>query len=170
MKKILSKVLITSLIMAVILGGISFVLYQRSQDLQDAKQQRAEEELDLITEDTRKEAYERRKTTEIVLDSKKSVSPEKVYNGNYTEEQNLVVKKNKKKNLYDFESPMWIWDLYGTNHLSLYTYFKTTEEAYIRYTIQVKDDTIPNFTRTLNNDEEGNLTREHEYQITGFVP
>ena len=170
MKKILSKVLITSLIMSVVLGGISFVLYRKSENLQDAKQQRAEEELDLITEDTMKEAYERRKTTEIVVDSKKPVAPEKVYNGNYTEEQNLVIKKNKKKNLYDFESPMWIWDLYGTNHLSLYTYFKTTEEAYIRYTIQVKDDTIPNFTRTLNNDGEGNLTREHEYQITGFVP
>lgn len=170
MKKILSKVLITSLIMAVVLGGISFVLYQKSQKVQDAMEQRAEEELDLITEHTRKEAYERRKTTPITVDHKKLVTATKVYSGNYTEEQNQMIKKKKKKNLYDFESPLWVWDVYGTNHLSLYTYFKTTEEAYIRYTIQVEDDTIPNFTRTLNNDEEGNLTREHEYQITGFVP
>lgn len=168
MKKILLKVAITSLLMAVALGGISVFLYKQSKNIQERQNAQAEQELDIMLEDVSKKVYEEREITTLDLDMKEPQT-DKVYYGTYTEEQNTVIKKNKKKNLYDFESPMWIWDVYGTNHLSLYTYFKTTQPAYIRYTIQVEDDSIPNFTRTLYNGEKNNLTREHEYQITGFV-
>lgn len=169
MKKILLKVGITSLLMAIALGGASIFLYKQSQNIQERKNAQAEKELDILLEDVSKKVYEEREITTLDLDMSEPKA-EEVYYGTYTEEQNKVIKKNKKKNLYDFESPMWIWDVYGTNHLSLYTYFKTTQPAYVRYTIQVEDDSIPNFTRTLYNGEKDNLTREHEYQITGFVP
>lgn len=169
MKKILLKVGITSLLMAVALGGVSIFLYKQSQNMQERQNAQAEQELDIILEGVSKEVYEEYEITTLDLDTKEPQA-DKVYYGTYTEEQNKVIKKKKKKNIYDFESPMWIWDLYGTNHLSLYTYFKTTQPAYIRYTIQVEDESIPNFTRTLYNGEKNNLTREHEYQITGFVP
>ena len=169
MKKILLKVAVTSLLMAVALGGISLFLYKQSQNILERQNAQAEQELDIMLEGVSKKAYEENEITTLDLDMKEP-QVDNVYYGTYTEEQNQVIKKNKKKNLYDFESPMWIWDLYGTNHLSLYTYFKTTQPAYIRYTIQVEDDSIPNFTRTLYNGEKDNLTREHEYQITGFVP
>lgn len=169
MKKILLKVGITSLLMAVALGGVSIFLYKQSQNMQERQNAQAEQELDIMLEGVSKEVYEEHEITTLDLDMKEPQT-DKVYYGTYTEEQNKVIKKKKKKNLYDFESPMWIWDLYGTNHLSLYTYFKTTQPAYIRYTIQVEDESIPNFTRTLYNGEKNNLTREHEYQITGFVP
>lgn len=169
MKKILLKVAITSLLMALALGGVSVFLYKQSQSIQEKKNARAEQELDIILEDSSKKVYEESEITTLDLDTKEP-QVDKVYYEAYTEQQNKVIKKKKKKNLYDFESPMWIWNLYGTNHLSLYTYFKTTQPASIRYTIQVEDESIPNYTRTLYNGEEGNLTREHEYQITGFVP
>lgn len=169
MKKILLNVGITSLLMAVALIGVSIFLYKQSENIQERQNAQAEQELDIMLEDVTKEVYEEYEITTLDLDMKEPQA-DKVYYGTYTEEQNKVIKKKKKKNLYDFESPMWIWDLYGTNHLSLYTYFKTTQPAYIRYTIQVEDESIPNFTRTLYNGEKNNLTREHEYQITGFVP
>ena len=169
MKKVLLKVTITSLLMAIALGGVSVFLYKQSQNIQEQKNALAEQELDIILEDDVKKVYEERDITTLDLDMREP-KVEEVYYGTYTEEQNKIIKKNKKKNLYDFESPMWIWDVYGTNHLSLYTYFKTTQPAYVRYTIQVEEDSIANFTRTLYNGEENNLTREHEYQITGFVP
>lgn len=169
MKKILLKVGITSLLMAIALGGISIFLYKQSQSIQEKKNAQAEQELDIILEDVSKKVYEEREITTLDLDMREP-DAEEVYYGTYTETQNKIIKKKKRKNLYDFETPMWIWDVYGTNHLSLYTYFKTTQPVYIRYTIQVEDDSIPNFKRTLYNGEEENLTREHEYQITGFVP
>ena len=168
MKKMLTTVLITSIATVLVLGGLSFVVYRQNQKIQGEITTRQEQELDLLTEDSVREVFDEREITALDLDMTEG-NPMKVYTKEFTEEQNKRIKKNKKKNLYDFESPMFIWNLYGTNNLSLYTYFKTSEAVSIRYTIQAEDADIPNFTRTLYNGEADGVTREHEYQITGFV-
>lgn len=169
MKKTLLIAMITSTVMVAALGVGSFFLFKQSEKIKDAQNKTVEAELDIFLEDVDKEVFDSRELNEIHTDtSDKPLSS--VYSENFTQEQDKQIKKNKKKNLYDFESPMWMWNLYGTNTLSMYTYFKTKQPSYVRYTIQVEDASIPNFTRTLYNGEAGNVTREHEYQLTGFVP
>lgn len=171
MKKKLLTVLFTSLVMALALGGGSVFLYQKSQKVQEAEKKAAERELDIFLEDNanEKETYEERVITKLSL-TKNKASVDEIYTTAYTQKKEQEIKKDKKKNLYDFESPLFLWNPFGTNNLSMYLYFKSTEAAYVKYTIQVEDETIPNFNRTLYNGEKGNVTREHEYQLTGFVP
>lgn len=168
MKGILKKFLITSIITIALLGVGSYFLMKQGKEIRNEQEKLAQQELDLVS-DEKKTVYEERTITKLDLDFKEPAL-EDVYLGNYTELKNKEIKKKKKKNLYDFESPLWAWDLYGTNHLSAYLYFKVRENSSLRYTIQVEDSNIPNFTRTLNNGNRNNLTKEHEYQLIGFVP
>lgn len=155
--------------MVVGLGGMAYYLSKQSEKIQESENVKLERELDIFGENNKKFVKEERKISEIYTDTNVQ-APKVVYSKMYSENQTKQVKDKKKKNLYDFESPLWEWNLYGTNELSIYLYFKTTEATSIQYTIQVEDDTIPNFTRTLYNGEEDNLTREHEYQLVGLVP
>lgn len=80
------------------------------------------------------------------------------------------INKLKKKKKYTFKEPLFIWNPFGTNELSLYYYFRDEESTYIKYTIQVKDPDVPDFTRILNTNTDSKVTRIHEYSLTGFVP
>lgn len=73
----------------------------------------------------------------------------------------------KLKNNYSFKQPLMIYNPYGTNKNSINLYFKTEEEVEVEYTIQTKG--FSDFTRTLKNGEEENLTKEHAYQVIGLV-
>ena len=82
-------------------------------------------------------------------------------------EENLTnIKKNK---IFSLQDALWAYNPYGTNRNSMYVYFKSNGRCYCRYTISVKDEKIPDFTRTAQAGASGNLTKEHEYQITGLV-
>ena len=169
MKKRIILILVTSIVMIVGLGGLSFYLYEKSQQILEQEQKQAEKELDILLEDYSKVIFEEAKVTAIDNDTDK-YSPGVVYDENYSQGKTTMIEKKKRKNVYRFESPLWQWDLYGTNHLSMYLYFKTGESVSIRYTIQVEDKEIPNFTRCLYNGEKDNVSREHSYQLTGFIP
>ena len=71
---------------------------------------------------------------------------------------------------YTFDNPLMIYNLYGTNTLGLNLYFSTEEEAQLSYTIHVDDNDIADFSRTLSNGEDGNVTTSHAYQIIGLIP
>lgn len=70
---------------------------------------------------------------------------------------------------YTFENPLMIYNPYGTNTLGLNIYFSTDEVAKVRYTIHVDDKDIEDFSRTLSNGEEDNVTTNHQYQLIGFI-
>lgn len=169
MKKRILQILITSIIMIAGLGGLSYYLYGRGQKLLNEEKKQASKELDIILEDSSKVIFEESKVTSIDNTTSK-YSPQVVYNETYSQGKTKEMEKKKRKNVYNFENPLWQWNLYGTNNLSMYLYFKTGENVSIRYTIQVEDKEIPNFTRTLYNGEKDNVTREHSYQLTGFIP
>ncbi len=92
-----------------------------------------------------------------------------IYNDNYRK-----VIREKYNHLaigdYTFDNPLLIYNLYGTNTLSLNTKFTTDEDSYIEYTISVDNDEINDYSNILKNEGENNLTKDHEYQIIGFVP
>lgn len=71
---------------------------------------------------------------------------------------------------YTLEEPLLILNPYGTNNLGLNIYFSTEEEMRISYTISVKNKTISDFSRTLNNGSTSRYAKEHSYQIIGLVP
>ena len=92
-----------------------------------------------------------------------------IYNSNY---RKVINKKYNSldKSLYTIDNPLIIYNLYGTNNLGFNIYFESEEEAYLDYTISVAAENINDFSRTLKNSGENNLTTTHEYQIIGFVP
>lgn len=169
MKKLFMTVMITSTIMILVMGVFGFIMYQKKKKIQVVEDAKAQQELDILTYGMEKISIAGERVIDLPI-TVEHPSITSVYFGEYTDSQIKNIQHKKKKNLYDFESPLWIWDAFGTNHLSLYTYFKTKQEAYVRYTIHVEDETIPDFTRSLCPGEEMKTTREHTYQIMGFVP
>ena len=91
------------------------------------------------------------------------------YNDNYQKVIDEELEKLLKKK-YTFEEPLLILNPYGTNNLGLNIYFDTEEKAKISYTISVENEEIPDFSRTLNNDEERDYAKKHQYQLIGLVP
>lgn len=91
----------------------------------------------------------------------------------YSDEYQSAVKTklDEMKKYYDcsFEEPLFVMNPFGTNVTGLYVYFKTDEAANVEYTVSVSDVSIPEFTRTLYTDEEGNATKQHEGQIIGLI-
>ena len=75
--------------------------------------------------------------------------------------------KNQQSNTTDFNHPFMIYNPYGTNKNSLNIYFETKEEQEVEYTVKVEG--LPDFRRTLKNEGENNLTKNHAYQIIGLV-
>ena len=71
---------------------------------------------------------------------------------------------------YIFEEPLMVYNPYGTNTLGVNLYFTTDEEVEVSYTIHVDDKDINDFSRTLSNGEPDNVTKQHFYQLIGFIP
>lgn len=90
------------------------------------------------------------------------------YNLDYQNTVDKKIKSQLKGESYTIDSPLLILNPYGTNTLSINAYFDTEEASYVTYTISTESDS--DFTRTLNNGNENNLTKNHNYQIVGLVP
>lgn len=170
MKKILITALITS---AIIIGILVTALVLTSKE---KKSQTDTEQLDLLSDSFRQEEINEAASEHISIGKDARIlafdekSTEDIYNVRKSGKIADKIDKLKKQTHYTFEKPLFIWNPYGTNQLALYDYFRDDESTYVKYTIHVDDDKIPDFTRVLNNHTEKNLTRVHEYQITGFVP
>lgn len=89
-----------------------------------------------------------------------------LYNLSLQEEANKNVEKLKSSQTYTEDDPLLIYNPYGTNTLSMYSYFTTTQAAIVSYTIHVADPTLADFTRTLNS----TYTNTHESQVIGLLP
>ena len=167
MKKIVLTIVITTILTLGVLGGITFGLSRMNQSESKGEEKAAAEELDLLPEDGTKEEYDLAKAEPAEMLELDSIPLSKIYDTSVSSERRKLLDKKKRGIDAVFEKPMLVWNVYGTNNLSLYAYF---EPVSIRYTIRVEEDSIPDFTRTLKNEGKDNLTREHQYQITGFVP
>lgn len=179
MKKKLLMVLITSLIMVAGLGFLVFRSAQKEKELEEIASKKDAEEKDVIREGDVK-AYTEEKEFEMknlllsgasrnVLVYEKS-STDDIYNTEKSSQIMEELHKIRDKGEYTFEEPLFAWNPFGTNTMSLYMYFKTRVDSYLTYTISVEDSSVPDFTRTMKNTGKGNYTESHEYQITGFVP
>lgn len=96
----------------------------------------------------------------------KDIDVDELYNSTTQNGIRENIDKLIAKNSYTEDDPLLIQNAFGTNTTSLYTYFETEKKAIISYTIHVDDDTIPDFSQTLNKD----YGSTHEYQLLGLIP
>lgn len=96
-------------------------------------------------------------------------TPAEVYNPDTSKNVANQLARMEDKKEYDFENPLLAINPYGTNGNSLYMYFETKSDCYLKYTITVNDENIPDFSRTMC-DSDGSGYCRHEYMITGFIP
>lgn len=90
-----------------------------------------------------------------------------IFNSLYQEVVNEKINEMDNQEV-KFKTPLIIYNPYGTNKLSFNIYFNTEEESKLIYKIET--DGYEDFSYELNNDSENNLTKEHGYQLIGFIP
>ncbi len=179
MKRKLKIVLMTSIIMLAAMGAFLWKMNDTSKKLQKENAKLINEEKDLV-ENQNGKAIDDVKDIDIIplyiSGSKKNVITTKFDSVSdiYNPDKSAAAEENltdiKKRSSFTAIKPLWAYNPYGTNRSSMYLYFQTDGKCYCRYTISVKNDKIPDFTRTLANGASGNVSTEHEYQIIGLVP
>lgn len=179
MKKKLITVLITSLLMIAAIGAFLWKMNDMSNKLEQKDAEIINEEKDLVSIQTTKAADtvdeydviplylsgDRKNVVTIAHSSEKDIYDVK----NSLKAEETLTDVKGRAGSYEPENALWAYNPYGTNNSSMYVYFNTSGKYRCKCTISVKDSKIPDFTRTLQSQTEGNLTKEHEYQITGLV-
>ncbi|MDO5294082.1 MAG: aryl-sulfate sulfotransferase [bacterium] len=79
------------------------------------------------------------------------------------------IQQLKQNTEYTFETPLWIHNPFGTNESSYYLAFNTESDCYLEYTISVEEKGISDFTRVSYIKDGEKVTKDHEYNIVGFV-
>lgn len=69
-----------------------------------------------------------------------------------------------------FESPIIALNPFATNDNTFYFYFETSSRYMVRYTVTVEDETISDHVRYVNNGQENNMSKVHEFVVSGLVP
>ena len=179
MKKKLRVIIITLVVLLAGTGAFLWKMNDMSKKLEEKEQALLKEERDLLEEQKGK-VIDQIKDVDIIplhmSGNEKNVvttgfsSVDEIYSTSKSasvEENLTAIKKNK---VFTSKEPLWAYNPYGTNRNSMYVYFETSGNCYVRYTISVKDQGIPDFTRTAYAAKTGNVTKEHEYQLVGLVP
>ena len=175
MKQYLKTALITSVIMLILLGGTSIYLLQSSKTVQKAQKKLEEKELDKKLYGMEKEDVSDDNIIPLYLKGEnknvktfKYDSVKDIYSTKNSKQVVKELQKLKKKNSYNAENPLWCYNPFGTNKLSMYLYFETVEPYRVEYTIYTKDSQTADFNRTCLGSSSGQ--KEHEYQILGLIP
>lgn len=91
-----------------------------------------------------------------------------IYSEQFQKEADDQISQWKQKNDYSVESPLLVWNPYGTNTGSVYYYGQSSKESYVRCKIITEQGSI--IENRLKNSGDNGLTRQHEYLITGLAP
>lgn len=179
MKKKLRVIIITLVVLLAGTGAFLWKMNRMSKEIEEKEQALLKEERDL-QEEQKGKVLDQIKEVDIIplrlSGSEKNVvttdfsSVDEIYSvpKSASVEENLTaIKKNKA---FTTEDALWAYNPYGTNRNSMYVYFETKGNCYVRYTISVRDASISDFTRTAYAKNAGKVTKEHEYQLVGLVP
>ncbi len=176
MKAYIKIALITSLVMLILMGAAGVFIGVAYLDNKEAEKTKTEEEMDMNLFGSTQLDLKGNDIYELKIKGKnKNVSTfsfkntKDIYNVKKSAQIREELERMKKKNTYSFDTPLWAYNPFGTNKLSLYMYFKTPVEYSVKYTIHTEEKEIPDFTRSLYSGK-GEFLKEHEYQITGLVP
>lgn len=95
-----------------------------------------------------------------------TIDAEKLYNVDTQSEIRASLDDLIADHTYTEDNPLMMYNVFGTNTLSMYTYFTTSQKARVSYTIHVDNEDIDDFTRSL----EQEYTMIHEHQLIGLIP
>lgn len=87
-----------------------------------------------------------------------------IFTINYQDVIEKKIEELKDQADYSLDSPLIIYNPYGTGNLSYYIYYTSDNDSKLDYTI--KTDGYSDFKETLTSD----LNKTKEYQLIGFVP
>lgn len=179
MKRVLWTVLITSIVMMTLMGVIIWRTSSVSKKLASQQEEKLMEEKDLLSADGEKayEEIEERKIVPLYLKGidKNVVTYEKestteIYDTVKSAEIKKQLENMQEMGEYSFEKPLIAYNPFGTLNNSLFVYFSDSKKSYIRYTISVEDQQIPDFTRTCLDHDGKTMNKEHEFTLAGLVP
>lgn len=176
MKHYLKVILLTSVIMLVVLGAVAGLAGKGYLSRKKEEKEVSQEELDMNQYGKSKREAGSVPVTTLSKSGEDSIltfshkNTKEIYNVKASKAVKAELEEQKTRERYNFESPLWAYNPYGTNELSFYLYFKTADACKLKYTIQVNDEDIPDFTRTCYSADGAEFSKEHEYQIVGLVP
>lgn len=101
---------------------------------------------------------------EVVNDTKLSIFDEK-YQKAVNQKVNELLDKT-----YSMNQPLILYNPYGTNTTAFNFYFTTTQAGKVQYKISVENEKISDYENTLNTGMKSGITKNHQYQVIGFVP
>lgn len=170
--------MITSGIMLVLCGVAAFFVLKSDKEEKEKQKQIALEELDRRVYGMKKESIGE---NEVVIPlylsgGNKNVetfeyeNEEAIYNVSRSKKTKAVLDELKKRNKYSIDAPLWAYNPYGTNELSLYLYCELQEAATLKYTIHLDNPDIPDFTRTAKVADNLVGSKMMECLITGMIP
>lgn len=174
MKKKLKPILFTMFILAAVTaGGFYFLLSRDSGPTGEFQERMAKAQNDL--EENRSYRYDLDESAIPLATSgeKKNVlnfEHDVVYDVQQSNRDRERLDRLIKRTDADFENPIIARNPFGTNENSFYFYFTTSYRCMVRYTITVEDETIYDHTRYINNGSENNLSKTHEFAISGLIP
>lgn len=171
--KVLKPILLTTIIMAVLAGGIIFFLNRSEGPAKELNER--------ILEDQRDESEERAYRFDIGKTAVRLATGGEEKNVLNFDSKNVyqVATSNSARERLDrlikrmsasFEEPIIAANPFGTNANSFYFYFETKYRGMVRYTVTVEDESIPDLVRYVNNGQENNLSKVHEFTLSGLVP
>lgn len=174
MKRVIKPILITLMIMAGLTVGIVYLLTGRDSGPTGEFQNRmAQDQSDLQTDRAYQYDIGNNATALAISGNEKNVlnfDQSNVYNVANSDAARERLDRLIKRTDASFENPIIACNPFGTNENSLYFYFETSYRGMIRYTITVEDETISDHIRYVNNGQENNLSKTHEFIVSGMVP
>ncbi|MCH5251722.1 MAG: hypothetical protein J1F22_02000 [Lachnospiraceae bacterium] len=173
MKKVLKPILLTFILLAALTGVAAFFLLDKG-GVTDEFAERIKTEQSDQNEDRAYRYDTDKKATALLL----SGEEKNVLNFSSQNAYNVAVSKAARERLdrvikrmdATLENPIIALNPFGTNENTFYFYFETTYRGMIRYTITVADEQISDHVRYVNNGQENNLSRVHEFTVGGLIP
>ncbi len=174
MKKIRKAVVLTLFVMTGLTAGIFFLAGNKESGPTGEFQKRMEEDQNDLSEN-RRYRHDMEKKAEVLSTSGEDknvlnfdqTNAYRVSNSNAARERlDRLIKRTDATP----ESPIIALNPFGTNLNSFYFYFETSYRCMVRYTITVDDESISDHVRYVENGQEGNLSKQHEFTLSGLVP
>lgn len=174
MKKIRKTIILTLLLLAGLTAGLYFLLTGNGGGEGTMTAKINEQQSDLLSDekafriDLEQSSVELKKTgvgKNVVEFGTKDVYQTKTSADARARLDHLIERTGPTLN-----EPVIVSNPFGTCGDSLFFSFQTAKSGMVRYTITVSDSSVPDFVRYVDNGKENNLSRNHEFVVSGFVP
>lgn len=173
MKKIRKTIILTLLLMAG-LTACAYFLLSKSGGEEETTTKIKEQQSDLLSDekafriDLEQSALELKKTGagKNVVDFK----TQNVYQTKTSAEARARLDHLVERTGPTLSEPVIVSNPFGTCGESMLFSFQSAKIGMVRYTITVSDSSVPDFIRYVDNGKENNLSRNHEFVVSGFVP